>query len=338
MIDLRSDTVTRPSAAMREAMARAEVGDDVYGEDPAARRLEECAAAMLGKERAVFFPSGTQSNLAAALAHCGRGDEYLVGDCYHIYRCEAGGAAALGGISPFPLKTGEDGGLTAEQIAAAVKEDDSHFPRTALLCLENTVSGAAQDEKNMQAAVAAARERGLRAHLDGARLFNAAVEQDIAARQLAAPFDSVSVCLSKGLGAPAGTMLCGEEAFCETARRLRKLLGGGMRQVGILAAAGLWALQNNIVRLRDDHRHAEALAGGLAAIDGVDGAAVSQRTNMIYFRPAPEDREPLRRHLAKRDIQIGEAGGAYRLVTHLDIAPDDIAAVVSAAADYYSRR
>ena len=223
MIDLRSDTVTRPSAAMREAMARTEVGDDVYGEDPAARRLEECAAAMLGKERAVFFPSGTQSNLAAALAHCGRGDEYLVGDCYHIYRCEAGGAAALGGISPFPLKTGEDGGLTAEQIAAAVKEDDSHFPRTALLCLENTVSGAAQDEKKMQAAVAAARERGLRAHLDGARLFNAAVEQDIAAKQLAAPFDSVSVCLSKGLGAPAGTMLCGEEAFCETARRLRKL-------------------------------------------------------------------------------------------------------------------
>ncbi len=337
-IDLRSDTVTQPCLAMRQAMAHAPVGDDVYGEDPTVCALEERAADLLGKEAGVFFPTGTQSNLAALLSHCGRGDEYITGDRYHVYRYEAGGAAVLGGISPCPLTTDTRGGLSVDAVLAAIKDDDSHFPRTRLLCLENTVSGMVQDAAEIEAVVNAAHGRGLCVHLDGARLMNAAVAQNTSAQKLAAGFDSVSLCLSKGLGAPAGTVLCGETDFTREARRNRKILGGGMRQSGILAAAGLWALENNIERLQEDHSLAEALACGLAEIPAVNAGAVWSDTNMVFFAPEAADRLPLRRHWAERGIQSGEQEPAFRLVTHLDLTREDIAKTITAAAEYYDSR
>ncbi len=338
MTDLRSDTVTKPGVAMRAAMAQAAVGDDVYGEDPTVRELEERAAELLGKKAGLFFPSGTQSNLAALLSHCRRGDEYIAGDIYHVYRYEAGGAAVLGGISPCPLATGARGELAAQTVAAAVKDDDPHFPRTRLLCMENTVSGTAQDLAETKAAVAAARRRGLLAHLDGARLMNASIAQNIPAKKLAAPFDSVSLCLSKGLGAPAGTVLCGGKEFIGKARRNRKILGGGMRQAGIIAAAGMYALENNIERLHDDHQLAEELAQGLAEIAGTNGATVSLGTNMIFYAPAAADHSPLRHHLKGCGVLVGDGRPAFRMVTHLDVSRKDIAKTVAAFAKYYKSR
>lgn len=346
MIDLRSDTVTSPGKAMRDAMARAPVGDDVYGEDPTVRALEERVAELLGKAAGAFFPSGTQSNLSALLSHCRRGDEYLVGARYHIYCNEAGGGAVLGGLVPCPLATDERGGLSTENVLAAIKEDDSHFPRTQLLCMENTVCGMVQDAEKMAEVVNAARGRGLRVHLDGARLMNAAVAQDIPAQKLSAVFDSVSFGLSKGLGAPAGTVLAGDADFICAARRWRKMLGGGMRQSGILAAAGLWALENNIERLRKDHQLAEELAHGLMKISVPDksapdesaSGAVSWNTNMVYFAPAAEDHEPLRAHWEARGILVGNQRPAFRMVTHLDITQENIADVIAAAKEYYNSR
>ncbi|MGI9306396.1 MAG: low-specificity L-threonine aldolase [Gammaproteobacteria bacterium] len=335
-VDLRSDTVTRPTPAMREAMARAPVGDDVYGEDPTVRALEERAAALLGKESAAFFPSGTQANLAALLAHCGRGDEYITGGGYHVYAYEAGGAAVLGGVSPCPVAADGRGGLPPDAVLAAIKNDDPHYPRTRLLCLENTAGGIPQEAAKMNFLVRAARKRGLRAHLDGARLMNAAVALKTDAKKLSAVFDSVSMCLSKGLGAPAGTVLCGGAAFMLEARRCRKILGGGMRQAGILAAAGLWALENNIERLREDHKLAKKLARGLAEIAGKN--AVSSETNMAYFTPAETDRVPLFRHWKKRGILAGAPSPAMRLVTHLDVSEKGVDAAISAAAEYYGAK
>ncbi|MCW5622370.1 MAG: low-specificity L-threonine aldolase, partial [Burkholderiales bacterium] len=259
-IDLRSDTVTRPTPGMRAAMAAAEVGDDVYGEDPTVNRLEVLAAGLLGKEAALFVPTGTQSNLLGVMAHCERGDEYLVGQQAHTYKYEGGGAAVLGSIQPQPLEFEPDGSLDLERAAAAIKPDDSHFARTRLLCLENTQGGKVLALDYLERAHAFARAHGLGLHLDGARLFNAAVEQGVPVGEIARWFDTVSVCLSKGLGAPVGSVLCGSAGHIAKARRWRKVLGGGMRQAGVLAAAGIYALENHIERLAEDHANARRLA------------------------------------------------------------------------------
>src|SRR5580700_2042135 len=265
-IDLRSDTVTRPTAGMRAAMAAAEVGDDVYGDDPTVNRLEAVAAERFGFESALFFPSGTQSNLAALMAHCGRGDEYLVGQEAHTYKFEQGGAAVLGSIQPQPLENEPDGSISVERIARAIKPADVHFAPTRLLALENTMGGRVLSPVYLRAATDFVHARGLHTHLDGARLFNAIVKLGVDEPAAVAGFDSVSICLSKGLGAPAGSVLLGSRELIETARRRRKALGGGMRQAGVLAAAGLYALEHHVQRLAEDHDNAQRLADGLRTL------------------------------------------------------------------------
>ncbi|NCT66576.1 MAG: low-specificity L-threonine aldolase [Rhodanobacteraceae bacterium] len=321
-IDLRSDTVTRPGAAMRAAMAAAEVGDDVYGEDPTVARLERRLADDLGFEAGLFVPSGTQSNLCALLAHCQRGDEYLVGMEAHTYKYEGGGAAVLGSIQPQPIPQAADGTLPLDALERAVKPDDPHFAHTRLLALENTWHGRVLPQDYVSEAAAWARGRGLGVHLDGARLFNAAIASGVPARTLAAPFDSVSVCLSKGLGAPVGSVLVASAALIKAARRWRKMLGGGMRQAGILAAAGLYALDHHVARLADDHARAARLAAGL---DGIaDIRVIGQFTNMVFIEVAAERLRALDAHLKAHDVRasIGYLP-SVRLVTHLDI--DDAA-------------
>lgn len=273
-IDLRSDTVTRPTPAMREAMARAPVGDDVFGDDPTVNALQERMAALAGMEAALFMPSGTQSNFCALLAHCQRGDEYIVGQLAHTYRYEGGGAAVLGGIQPQPLAQDAQGRMTLADIAAAVKPDDVHFARSRLLCLENTWNGHVMPAAYLAEATELARSRGLACHLDGARVFNAAAANagpgggiEAALRDITRHFDSVSICCSKGLGAPVGSVLCGSRDFIARARRIRKMAGGGLRQAGLLAAAIDHALDHHIKRLHDDHALAQRLAAGLAGID-----------------------------------------------------------------------
>lgn len=321
-IDLRSDTVTQPTAAMRAAMLAAEVGDDVYGEDPTVARLERRVADELGFEAALFVPSGTQSNLCALLAHCGRGDEYLVGMEAHTYKFEGGGAAVLGSIQPQPIPHASDGTLPLDVLDKAVKPDDPHFARTRLLALENTWHGRVLPQGYVIDAAAWARSRGLAVHLDGARLFNAAVASGTPARELAAPFDSVSVCLSKGLGAPVGSVLAGSDALIRAAKRWRKMLGGGMRQSGLLAAAGLHALDHHVARLADDHARAARLAEGLRGIDGI--AVAGQYTNMVFIDVAADRLRALATHLDAHGVRasIGYLP-SVRLVTHLDI--DDAA-------------
>ena len=267
LADLRSDTVTQPSRGMREAMAAAEVGDDVYGDDPTVNRLQAVAAERFGFEAALFFPTGTQSNLAALMSHCGRGDEYLVGQEAHTYKYEQGGAAVLGSIQPQPLDNDADGSISLERISAAIKPADDHFARSRLLAIENTIGGRVLSLQYLQRATQFAHGKGLATHLDGARLFNAVVKLNVAERAAVSGFDSVSVCLSKGLGAPAGSLLLGSKEVIRAARRWRKALGGGMRQAGVLAAAGLYALAHNVHRLREDHENAARLAKGLSAMD-----------------------------------------------------------------------
>ncbi len=327
IVDLRSDTVTRPSAGMRRAMAEAELGDDVFGDDPTVNRLQARAAEMLGFKQALFFPSGTQSNLAALMSHCGRGDEYLVGQEAHTYRFEAGGGAVLGSIQPQPLANRPDGTLDLAEVEAAIKPDDPHFARTRLLALENTIGGKAISRPYLENALALARKKGLATHLDGARIFNACVKLGTQAKDLCRGFDSVSVCLSKGLGAPAGTLLLGDEDLMKKARRARKILGGAMRQSGVIAAAGLYALENNVARLAEDHANAEHLAQGLRDSGyEVEGP----HTNMVFVRvPAG-----LTDFLIKNEILV-LAGPRLRLVTHLDVdraAIDRTLAVVRAYA------
>jgi threonine aldolase len=311
LIDLRSDTVTRPCAGMRRAMAEALVGDDVFGDDPTVNRLQARAARMLGFEQGLLFPSGTQSNLAALMSHCGRGDEYLVGQEAHTYRFEAGGGAVLGSIQPQPLANRPDGTLDLAEVEAAIKPDDPHFARTRLLALENTIGGRVLQQKYLSEAIALAKRRNLSTHLDGARIFNAAVKLGVHAKELCKGFDSVSVCLSKGLGAPAGTLLLGSEEFLKRARRARKILGGAMRQAGVLAAAALYALEHNVVRLAQDHANAERLARGLrdAGYD-VEGP----HTNMVFVKVPPGFAD----HLVNNEILV-LAGPRLRLVTHLDV-------------------
>ncbi len=338
VIDFRSDTVTKPSHAMRDAMSHAEVGDDVYGEDPTVIELETLAASTLGTESALFVSSGTQGNLLALLSHCQRGDEYIVGHRMHSYRSEAGGAAVLGGIQSQALEA-ETGVPTVAAIEAAIKPDDFHYPRTRLVCLENTQTGRVLDPGYMRAVTEMAHGHGLSVHLDGARIFNAAVKTGRTASEVAAGADSISVCLSKGLGAPVGTVLCGTSAFVHEARRARKMLGGGMRQAGILAAAGIYALRHNVERLADDHANAHQLAEGLAAC--LDGSAIAQvdvertETNMTFLDIAPAHREPLRSHLSQRGIVIA-GSNPVRLVTHLDLNEEHIAQTIDAVAQYVS--
>jgi threonine aldolase len=311
IVDLRSDTVTRPSAGMRRAMADADLGDDVFGDDPSVNRLQARAAEMLDFEQALYFPSGTQSNLAALMSHCGRGDEYLVGQEAHTYRFEAGGGAVLGSIQPQPLANRADGTLDLAEVEAAIKPDDPHFARTRLLALENTIGGKAIARSYLESALELAKRRGLSTHLDGARIFNASVRLEISAKDLCRGFDSVSVCLSKGLGAPAGTLLLGGKDLIARARRARKILGGAMRQAGVLAAAGLYALEHNVERLAEDHANAERLAQGLKEAGyKVEGP----HTNMVFVKSRPG----LAEHLKKNEIKI-LPGARIRLVTHLDV-------------------
>jgi threonine aldolase len=329
LVDLRSDTVTRPSAGMRRAMAEAQVGDDVFGDDPTVNRLQAKAAEMLGFEHGLLFPSGTQSNLAALMSHCGRGDEYLVGQDAHTYRFEAGGGAVLGSIQPQPLANRPDGTLDLAEVEAAIKPDDPHFARTRLLALENTIGGKAIPPAYFENALKLAKKRDLATHLDGARIFNAAVKLGVPARELCRGFDSVSVCLSKGLGAPAGTLLLGGAAFIKKAIRARKLLGGAMRQSGLLAAAGLYALERNVGRLAEDHAHAEQLARGLREAGyEVEGP----HTNMVFVKAPPGFAD----HLVNNEILV-LAGPRMRLVTHLDV---DAAAIdrVLAAVQTFRRK
>jgi threonine aldolase len=332
-IDLRSDTVTRPSAGMRAAMAAAEVGDDVYGEDPTVNRLEAMAAERLDKEAAVFAASGTQTNLLALLAHCERGDEYVVGQQAHTYKFEGGGAAVLGSIQPQPLELEPDGSLDLAEVEAAIKPDDPHFARTRLLCLENTQAGKALPLDYLDRAGAFARAKGLGFHLDGARLFNAAVALGVPAAAIARPFDTVSICLSKGLGAPVGSVLCGSRALVAKARRWRKMLGGGMRQAGILAAAGIYALERNVERLAEDHENARALAAGRAAIGGLE--VTEARTNMVFVTLEPARADRLREFLRERGMLVG-GRDPIRLVTHLDVTREDVGRFVAAVERFFT--
>ncbi len=327
IIDLRSDTVTTPSAAMRAVMAEAEVGDDVYGEDPTVNRLESLAAGMLGTQAAVFAASGTQSNLMALLSHCERGDEYIVGQHAHTYKYEGGGAAVLGSIQPQPLDLEPDGTLNLERVARAIKPDDPHFARTRLLCLENTQAGKILPLEYLERAAELARDRGLALHLDGARAFNAAVKLKVPITAIAEHFDSVSICLSKGLGAPVGSVLCGSAEVVKRARRWRKVLGGGMRQAGIVAAAGIFALERNVERLEEDHHNARSLADGLADVEKLKIDPRSVQTNMAFLSVDRTIMPRLLRHLEDNGIRMSE-GEPIRLVTHLDVSSDDVDHVV----------
>lgn len=334
MIDLRSDTVNRPSPAMREAMATAPVGDDVWGDDPTVNQLEVLAAEMLGTEAAIFVASGTQSNLIALMSHCQRGDEYLVGQTAHTYKYEGGGAAVLGSIQPQPINNEIDGTIALENILAAIKPDDIHFAKSRLLSLENTTGGKVLPMDYLSAATALAAEHGLNKHLDGARIFNAAVKLGIDVQAISAYFDSVSVCLSKGLGAPVGSVLCGTSELIKEARRWRKMLGGGMRQAGIIAAAGIYALENNIQRLQEDHDNAAYLGQELAKLPELDVDLEYLHTNMVFLKPGKGDFIKLSSYLEERGILI-DARYTARLVCHLDIRTDDIQKTIDAIKSFY---
>ncbi len=330
--DLRSDTVTRPDEEMRTIIATAKVGDDVYGEDPTALRLEAAMAECLGKEAAVFFPTGTQSNLAALMAHCGRGDEAIVGNRYHIYCDEAAGAAVLAGISLCPVTIEAGGQITPNTVASAIKDDDPHYAHSRLLCLENTVGGRVITLDKMRATSKVAKDHGLAIHLDGARFFNAITALECTPVALAGVADTVSVCLSKGLGAPVGSILAGTAKIIAKARRNRKILGGAMRQVGVLAAAGLHALENNVDRLTEDHRRAAVLAEALRALNV---GTVCADTNMIFFTPAPRHHVSLRNHMAKAGVLIGGQSPSIRMVLHKDIDDVRLDQAITAFQAYY---
>ena len=333
-VDLRSDTVTKPTPAMRAAMMDAPVGDDVYGEDPTVNALQRRVADDLGFEDALFVPSGTQSNLLALMSHCERGDEYLVGMDAHTYKFEGGGAAVLGSIQPQPIVQDADGSLPLERVAAAIKPVDPHFARTRLLALENTWHGRVLPLDYLRAAHDFARERGLGLHLDGARLYNAAVASGVSAGEITRHFDSVSVCLSKGLGAPVGSVLAGSAALIDKARRWRKVAGGGWRQAGLLAAAGLHALDHHVERLAKDHARAATLAAQLAGLPGL--RLLGQHTNMVFVEVPAERLRELDAHLREAGIRISIGYlPTLRLVTHLDIDDAGVQRVVAAFADFF---
>jgi threonine aldolase len=343
IVDLRSDTVTKPTAAMRDAMMAAPLGDDVFGDDPSVNALQEKIAAILGFEAALFVPTGTQSNLCAILSHCQRGDEYIVGQMQHCYRWEAGGGAVFGSVQPQPIAHQPDGTLALSDIEAAIKPDDPHFARSRMLALENTLGGQVIPMAYIEQATQLAQSRGLARHLDGARLFNAAVAQAsqngsdarTEARRIAQCFDSVSVCFSKGLGAPVGSALCGSKEFIGRAKRVRKMAGGAMRQAGLLAAAASFALDHHVDRLADDHALAKRLATGLGGIDGLKVEV--PHTNIVFVDlvgKAREQSSELLRHLEAHGVL---ATGLYRLrfVTHLDVDAAGVDRAVAAIRQFF---
>ena len=338
IVDLRSDTVTRPTPGMRQAMLHADVGDDVFGDDPTVNALQERIAAITGKEAALYMPTGTQSNLCGLLAHCQRGEEYIVGQLAHTYRYEGGGAAVLGSIQPQPLVMDAQGRMTLPDIAAAIKPDDAHFARTRLLCLENTWNGHVMPHDYLTDAAALARAQGLSVHLDGARVINAAVANAgeggdplAALRRITDVFDSVSVCFSKGLGAPMGSALCGSKELIARAHRIRKMTGGGLRQAGVVAAAAMYALEHHVDRLRQDHAMAQRLADGL---QGLAGLSVRSAQTNIVFLDVSEGRGPaLLAHLkAAGVLATGMLG--LRFVTHMDVDAEAIDHAVAAIRDF----
>lgn len=336
-IDFRSDTVTQPTAGMMKAMMDAELGDDVFGEDPTVKTLESILAEHTAMEAAVFAPSGTQTNLMAIMAHCERGDEYIVGQTAHTYMWEGGGAAALGSVQPQPLDFERDGTLSLSKVAMVIKPVEDHHPRSRLLCLENTLSGKALPLDYLKTIPSFCREHGLSAHLDGARVFNAVVHSGVELHEISQHFDSISICLSKGLGAPVGSVLCGSRELIRKARRWRKVLGGGMRQAGLLAAAGIYALEHHVARLQEDHDHALLLAEQLAGIEHIQVDSVS--TNILFVK-VNESYPQLQAHLHSQGIlwpKNPNKSGQLRLVTHLDIHRIDIERTIQEAKKFYTQ-
>ncbi|WEK05211.1 MAG: low-specificity L-threonine aldolase [Candidatus Devosia phytovorans] len=331
--DFRSDTVTRPSAGMRQAMAEAEVGDDVFGDDPTVNRLEQRMAAMLGKDAALYVPSGTQSNLLALMSHCGRGDEFIAGQKAHLYVNEAGGAAVLGSIQPQPIAHQADGTMDLGEIEAAIKPDDHHYARTKVIALENTFGGKVLPVDYMSQVAEIAQRHDLGLHLDGARAFNACVALGLDIKAFTAPFDSVSICLSKGLGAPVGSVLIGRQDLIEKARRHRKMLGGGLRQSGILAAAGLYALDNNVACLAEDHARAKRLAEGLAAFEAIKVTVPD--TNIVFVTMERELEGQFTAYLAEKGVGITGSYGKQRWVTHLDVNDDAVDGALEAVRAFF---
>ena len=342
LVDLRSDTVTQPTTAMRAAMMSAPVGDDVFGDDPSVNALQAHIAAITGKKAALFMPSGTQSNLCAILAHCARGDEYIVGQNAHTYRYEGGGAAVFGSVQPQPLNQDAQGCMALTDIEAAIKPDDMHFARTRLLCLENTWNGHPMTDAYLEPATQLARDRGLATHLDGARVFNAAVATAAPGqrsldrvREIADLFDSLSVCFSKGLGAPVGSALCGSQALIERARRIRKMAGGGLRQAGLLAAAAHHALDHHVDRLADDHALAQRLAEGLQGIEGL--TVRSAQTNIVFVDVADGRGPALLDHL-RADGVLATGLIGLRFVTHLDVDAAGIDRAIASVRSFFARQ
>ncbi|TDG11878.1 low-specificity L-threonine aldolase [Seongchinamella unica] len=337
-IDFRSDTVTRPSPAMLQAMMAAEVGDDVFQDDPSVNALEAYAARITGKQAALLCTSGTQSNLVALLAHCQRGDEYIVGQEAHTYKYEGGGAAVLGSIQPQPIEFEADSTLDLEKVRDKIKADDYHFARSRLLCLENTRYGDVLPLDYHDRAASFCEETGLALHLDGARLFNACVKQNVDVAEISQHYDSVSLCISKGLGAPAGSLLVGTEALITEARKWRKMLGGGMRQAGYIAAACQYALENNVQRLAEDHANAQLLARGLSTISGIQCDPASVQTNMVFITlDSAETADRLRAYLAEQGIAV-LGGQMMRLVTHLDIDAHGVDKMLASCRRFFSAR
>ena len=338
MIDLRSDTVTQPTKAMMAALAVAPLGDDVYGEDPTVNALEQLAADVTNKQAALFCPTGSQANLLALLSHCQRGDEYIAGASSHCYLYEAGGGSVLGGIQSCPINNNADGTIDLNTARSAIKPDDAHFARTRLLCIENTFAGKALPLSYLDSIAQWKQDTGLNTHLDGARLFNASVASNCSIARLTQSFDSVSFCLSKGLGAPAGSMLCSSSELIARARRLRKMLGGGMRQAGILAAAGIHALNHHCERLAKDHQHAALLAQLLAPIQHVK--VCSCDTNMVFISVPNNQGLALIAALQSAGILLSstlQSNDCIRLVTHLDLNTDDMHKVANAIAQYFGQ-
>lgn len=336
-IDLRSDTVTLPTERMRQAMAEAELGDDVYGEDPTVNRLQSLSAEMLGKEAALFVPSGTMGNLASVLAHCGRGDEVIMGDCAHTFIYEAGGISALGGVHPHTIPNQADGTLLFDDIRHAIRSDNEHFPPSRLLILENTQNkcgGVVLTRDYMIEAARIAHDAGLAVHLDGARIFNAAVDQGKPVSEMVDMVDSLTFCLSKGLCAPVGSVICGTKDFIAKVHRVRKQLGGGMRQAGVLAAAGIVALEEMVDRLSEDHQHARLLADGLQEVPGIRLDKGSPNTNMVYLVVEPNGERTAKQvaaRLRELGILVGISGpNHFRLVCHYWIRDEDIPKIISA--------
>ncbi len=334
--DMRSDTVTRATPAMREAMAAALVGDDVYDEDPTVNALQDRVAELAGKEAGLYLSSGTQSNLAAVLSHCGRGDEYLIGRTSHVLINEAGGTAVLGSAIPWPIEVDETNHFSADDVRAAVKEPDSHHPVTTLLSLENTVNGHVQSVDHVAALAAAARDCGLAVHLDGARLFNAAIAEGVGIDAYAAHVDTVSLCLSKGLGAPVGSVLVGDRASIGRAYRIRKMLGGGMRQSGHLAAAALHAVEHHVDRLADDHARAVRIAADLAPL-AEQGLNIVQATNMLWITPPAEVHGKMVAHLKADGILATYWAPTMRFVTHLDVDDDQADLVIDSFTRFFEQ-